>query len=98
MKLDTTLLPRTDRKCYEDIKKLLTEEQRLLWYFIQKMDKNHVVILPRLNSLIKSLIDKQLVIYNPLCKRARGKSFFVMPNAPYLTRKLRRLYISNKRT
>ncbi|MGK9185296.1 hypothetical protein KXS12_24050 [Priestia filamentosa] len=56
MKLDATLLSRTDRKYYEDIKKLSTEEKRLLWYLIEKMDKNHVVILPRLNLLIKRLL------------------------------------------
>ncbi|MGF9858555.1 hypothetical protein ABEX55_16050 [Priestia endophytica] len=98
MKLDPTLLPRKDRKYYEDIKRLSISKKKMLWYLIQKMDKNHVVVLPRLNSLMKSLLDKQLVISNPLYKRARGKSFFIMPDAPYLIRKLRRLHVLNKRT
>ncbi|MFP3844864.1 hypothetical protein [Priestia filamentosa] len=58
MKLDPTLLPRKDRKYYEDIKRLSTSEKKMLWYLIQEMDKNHVVVLPNLNSLMKSLLDK----------------------------------------
>ncbi|MBU9714941.1 hypothetical protein [Evansella tamaricis] len=88
MKLDIEKLPAEEQKVYAMMEHLHVFEKKALWNLIQRSNKDHVSMCPKINNEIRSLEQRGLIAINPYYNGPEY-SFFVLQNAPYLMRKLR---------
>lgn len=83
-------LPLQEQKVYQQMITLSKEEKKTLWNIIRQVTKDGVVVLPKTNWRVQSLVNKQLLVENPAFTGS-GTSLKVLPHAPYLLRKLQKL-------
>lgn len=94
-------LPQKEKRFVTLIKTLSKEEMNCLIELVKLVSKDgfSVFPLPPSSVIMKSLIEKQIILYNPFYKRnnEKGYSYSILPFAPYLLRKFYKFIIKNKK-
>lgn len=80
-----------ERSIYSRIMTLSENEKRMLWRLIKITTKDGVAIVKQRNRWIALLSHKELIVENSIYK-GDGYCFKILPDAPYLMRRLKRYY------
>jgi hypothetical protein len=86
----STNIPSKELKTWLNMKQLPYEQKKLLWHLIKHSNKDNIAIYKGLKQDLIDLINKKLIIDNPISMKS-GISVFVLPYTPYLMRELKSL-------
>ncbi|MBU9723197.1 MULTISPECIES: hypothetical protein [Bacillaceae] len=89
VKMDLNTLPEEERIVYHTLNKLNRSEKRVLLKLIDGADKNQICEYPQVSREIRKLESVDLITLNYDYEGSQY-SFFVMPKAPQLLKKLKR--------
>ncbi|OZM56938.1 hypothetical protein CIB95_09210 [Lottiidibacillus patelloidae] len=83
-------IPSKEMQTWVHMKQLPTLQKKLLWHLIKISNKDNIALYQGVKQDLVGLIEKKLVIDNPI-KMRMGISVFVLPYTPYLMRELKSL-------
>jgi hypothetical protein len=86
--LNLDSLPENDLVVYEEITRLSVKEKKLLWILIKHSSKDGYTIYTGEYCAVATLINSGLILEN-LVYQGKGRSFKILPHAPFLYRKLK---------
>lgn len=85
-------LPVAEKEIYRLIAALPKVNKLTFWNIVRRSDKNSVVLLNPLDSNTIYFVKNEIIVENSMYKGSKfKKSYFVLPNAPYLLRELKHL-------